>query len=683
VKRSERGCVARVVMGCALAVALAGCGGFFGGQFLAEEGMPKAVPDRFAGFDAVVLHDVGWIHHHPYLLQRDLPITFVFTRWTRVKLQQASAAEPGRFGIFKVIHLDDLLEAQASVKKADGRVVALGPADIKSVALVRNYYPDLEPPLDLNETSFIFPGLEAGDVLELRTTEVGWPTSWVFHWRDVPVLLSRIIVTRPNTDLDLQLSQFDPDKVIGKVEEATVSGSAQIGGSEEQLAWTARELAPLPDGDFRVPLVARRSRLDVQISARAVKLEEWAQAYRRWLFSGGQSPAELVAKAKELTQGAADERERARRLLAFVRHELAPQVDDGLTWVWPERPPKLPHPERWLADKQGTPERSVGLLAALLQGIDVQPTLVLTTGEDQPTLNEANRSLQQFRRLLLALPDGTLLDAGARGLGLGQVSPELQGRPALWVAPDKTWFAKLPELGPAENALEAQIEGSVSPEGELGAELKVTLRGLTARDWRLWLASAGPEEVKAGLAPRLLAGWGPRAVVVEQRVEGAEDQEQPLLVTLRYRLPGIAERQGEKLVVKLGALWVQSQVPALTAAERAEPVWLARALSERTEVILELPKELAPVELPKGLRTEPAAAGQTMSVEAELEYSCSEGLLRMSRRIGLNQRAFGADFYPTLRAITSRYLAAANDLLVMQPARPVPLQKPPAPRKPR
>jgi hypothetical protein len=270
VSRNVCRCVGLAGLGGALLFALAGCGGFGGGQLMAEEGMPKAVPERFAGYDAVVLHDVGWIHHHPYLAQRELPFPFVFTRWTRVKLQRPAAVEPGRFGILKVVHLDDLLEAQASVKKADGRVVALGPADIKTVVLDQDYYPDLEPPLNLNETSFLFPGLEAGDVLELRTTQVGWPASWFFHWPDTPVLLSRIIVTRPNTELDLQLSQFDPGKVIGPVEEATLSGSAQIGGSEEQLAWTALELAPPPSGDFLPPLVARRSRLDVQLSARAV-----------------------------------------------------------------------------------------------------------------------------------------------------------------------------------------------------------------------------------------------------------------------------------------------------------------------------------------------------------------------------------------------------------------------------
>jgi hypothetical protein len=360
-----------------------------------------------------------------------------------------------------------------------------------------------------------------------------------------------------------------------------------------------------------------------------------------------------------------------------------PPDDTDLTWVWPAQPPRLPHPERWLVERQATPERAVGLLAALLQGVGVQPTLVLTSSDEQPVLNESNRSLQQFRRLLLALPDGTLLDPAERWLGLGQVSPELQGRPAMWVSPDKTWFAKLPEPRPGDNALEAKLTGRLTAEGELGAEATLVLRGLAARELRAWLARVDPGEQRTRLAARLLAGWGPRAVLEDAKVEGADDPAQELRVTLRYRLPGLAERQGEKLVFKLGAVWPTSQVPAFSADTRGEPVWLDRSLTERTELLLELPAGVAPVELPKGLRTEPAAAGQTMSAEALLEYGFQDGVLQASRAIGLNQRAFGVDFYPTLRAITARYLGMSAELLTLQavPAKPAPAK--PAPKKTR
>jgi len=645
----------------ALAAALAGCGGFGGGQLMAEEGMPREVPGRFGAHDAVVLHDVGWVHHHPYLLQRQLPIPFVFTRWTRIRLQQPAAVAPERFGILKVVHLDDLLEAQASVRKPDGRVVPLGPDDIRTVALVRDCYPGLTPPLHLHETRFIFPGIEAGDVLELRTTQVDWPPAWSFHRRDAPVLLSRIIVTRPNADIDLQLSLFDPGKVVGPVEEATLMGSARTGGSEEQRAWTARELEPLPAGDFRAPLVARESRLDMQLVARGVTLEEWAQAYRRWLFAPGQRPAELQAKARELVAGAADDREKARRLLAFVQRELSLGPDTGLTWVWPAAPPKPARPERWLAERQVSPERAVGVLAALLQAVGLTPTLVLTSDERAPMLSEGNRSLEQVTRLLLGLPDGALLDPAARFLDLGQVAPGLQGRPALWASADRTWFARLPELGPGENMLEVKIAGKLSPEGEFAGEAAFSLRGLEAREARAWLAAQDPVGRDAALAARLLAGWGPRAALEEVRLEAADDPARPLGVTLRYRLPGLVELAGDAAALRLGALWPASQVPAFAAQARAEPVWLEHAFGERAEVLLELPEGLAPGELPKGLRTEPAAAGEGMSVEARLEYGCQDGVLQMSRVLGLNQRAFGADFYPTLRAITERYLATAGE----------------------
>jgi hypothetical protein len=333
-------------------------------------------------------------------------------------------------------------------------------------------------------------------------------------------------------------------------------------------------------------------------------LPDWPAAARpvagRYLsaMASAALPAAVKTRSAELTAGAGDDLERARRLFAFVAHDIR-SVDVPLGWAGyaPDAP------EAVLARRYGDGRDKVGLLVALCAAAGIAGTPVLVRTGGVPVV-ESVPTVAQFDQMIVRL--------------------SVAGRPPLWLDPldEHGQFALgfagqdnlvlplvadggapvvRPPLAADSSLAHASQDYVLRSNGDLDARQSYAVSG--------WFARAASERLRAlkgenlqRYFQQLAAEFSPAALDAEHQVGDLESVSGPIAIAQHIAVPGYAPAQGRFRVFELPPSAVPFlDLPDASLDQRKYPLWLGTPRTLVQDVTLALPAEWTVVYAPAAI----------------------------------------------------------------------------------
>jgi tetratricopeptide (TPR) repeat protein len=280
-------------------------------------------------------------------------------------------------GEYRTVTFDTTYEKvtlhEARVHKADGRTVALQPRD----ARVRDDNTDYASYSNVKQLILSFPGLEAGDVMEVRWTVRGKnPEDQGQFYYHYTFGNDRYPVAREEFSVRLPKGKTFKHKLLNGGAEAT----SRIDGELQVHSWRAADQLPLPQDDG-APL---RTELRPQVACSTFASWEEVDRWNRQVYAGRwECPPEARAVVRELTKDLKTPEEKARALTYWVRRNvryLAVGVHHAFT----------PHPPAFVcANRYGDCKDQSQLLAVMLREAGIPVSLVSLSVRGDGQVQEA------------------------------------------------------------------------------------------------------------------------------------------------------------------------------------------------------------------------------------------------------------------------------------------------------
>ncbi|MFC1654293.1 hypothetical protein ACFL2F_00695 [Myxococcota bacterium] len=249
-----------------LSIALAGCAAGGGGFVVIPPEVEKAqAPEgKYPGVHAIYLYDIGFIHYDPIDIGNTYYPSYVYSRFSKIKLLTRASTESGHYGTIFVDHVDDLLSKKAAVIKPDGTRQELKDGDYTKTILVKDIVPDATPPINYYRTAIIFPGLATGDTIVYEYTRRFRELIWSFNHVDAPVLYSKYMAARPLQRAEVQPVIYDRHTLKPDKSEETGIATGMMGYVGSRRAtwdiWEARDVPPIVNQEANPPAVELASR---------------------------------------------------------------------------------------------------------------------------------------------------------------------------------------------------------------------------------------------------------------------------------------------------------------------------------------------------------------------------------------------------------------------------------------
>lgn len=355
--------------------------------------------------------------------------------------------------------------------------------------------------------------------------------------------------------------------------------------------------------------------------------------------------------AARLTAGAADD---AAKIRAIARHVQQEYTYKALAFG-PRA--QIPPPIRdTLTNRYGDCKDHSLLTHLLLRAAGVESRLALTSvgARVRPDMP----SLQQFDHMILYLPaNNQFIDLTDKDTDPLISTPYgLNGQSALVLNPDHPALITIPEY-PADAAVidctrDIRIEAK-----DLIVQETVTLSGLAPGWLRGVVRDADPAELVRQLDP-YVSGDG--ADLLEAHAEAADDTARPLVIKLRYRVPGALIDAGARVAATLPFLWERMWFELSPVKERIAPVDIPYSTVFRSSVTLHLDDGLAALD-PASLALQRDSSLATAQRTAEV----ADGKLLIKTELRTRHAALPASEYGPCAALTSEVLNALERGVVL------------------
>lgn len=199
-------------------------------------------------------------------------------------------------------------------------------------------------------------------------------------------------------------------------------------------------------------------------------------------------------------------------------------------------------------------------------------------------------SRRQFDHMILYVPDGA---GGGRFLDLtdketdvrAPVPINLSGATALVLDAERPRLVGIPELPPGSANVDCRRVVRVEGTGLL-VEETVTARGYAASFLRGLLRASGSDQAADAVRP-LMSAAEPSVQVTSAQVRGMDDTSVPIVMEVKYRLPGRVRRLGSSQAVTPPCVWERVMFSADHAEGRRSPFRVAYPLRLRVETELQ------------------------------------------------------------------------------------------------
>jgi hypothetical protein len=388
-----------------------------------------------------------------------------------------------------------------------------------------------------------FPSVQAGAVLELHyfvqplpgqpAKPSREPFSGQAQFGGSEPVLEKSLTLRVPVGTPLQFEGFNG---LG-------SPLVQNDGQMVQYTWTAknqpqivREFATVPDADL-VP------RLVWTVAKDRKELGRWLSGN---FESAAKADATVTAKARELTEALAGPEAKVERLALFVTKEIqSVPLPLGRVGYVPTAAKTV------LANRYADVRDKFALFKALLAAVGLTAEPVFVHQDHTPISRLACLSEYQGLLAKVNLASGPrfydLMEDEAR---LGELMPEVAGRPALLVTDRGGEVLTTPVLEARQQAAHAQWNAKVEANGDLAARITLTFTGLFDRQVRSTFFGLNEEDRHVyfqSVADSLKSGTRLKHFTVSDLL----DLTQTPTVTMDILIPDFARRQGDMMILNL------------------------------------------------------------------------------------------------------------------------------------
>src|SRR6266403_1673893 len=317
------------------------------------------------------------------------------------------------------------------------------------------------------KTSFTFPSVEAGAIIEYQTEEyVDWffPPPWIFDTREVGTLESTLkVLIGPR----LGMSQFPLETTVAKL---SVSRNETVQGTQYDFA--VKNLHPIRNEPYSVPFrdqatmvlfTPRELAFGNEIYPLITRWDDVGKEVSQQYGNMEKSMKETRNKAKELAEKLPDARSKAETIYKYLQQNI---TSSNLIGVGLGRPA-----DELLTNKRGDPDEINALFVMMLKEVKVDADMVLVATQNWGTLV---RSFPNFSQL-------PWFDRGVTGLV---------------VKGSKVQEAVIPAGTAEDNLSVTRISFEVSRDWKTEGDAEINLKGNEAIGLRGDLLEESPEKVE-------------------------------------------------------------------------------------------------------------------------------------------------------------------------------------------
>jgi hypothetical protein len=502
---------------------------------------------------------------------------------------------------FESTHYNRLEDIDAKLHRADGSTEKFGKDDFNEIAGPTGDGAGLGMLTDVKTYVRYFDGVEAGDVLEVKSkkkiTNLLLCPIFVFQHK-YRTQEQRLVVECPG---DIEVT----DHALGF--SGDVAPDVRIDGKKRILTWEFDDVPPMETearaGVVFPPVIVLRFPGETELGA-AVSLDSW-NAVAGWYTDLTRVPAEPDAAIERLAErkalNAMTEEQAVRAAYTYVQRDVRyVAIEMGIGAFEPTRASEVA--ELLYGDCK---DKST-LLISLLRTVGITANYVLVRTTDQLPVPENLPSLQ-FNHVITAIgagDDRVYLDPTCEGCPYGYLPAGDQGAFALVVEGDRGLPVRLPETTADDNRLTDEITLELDESGDASFKHVRTATGWYGVAIRSFAREVG-EKSRDRYFARVYSGI-PGIDITGVTIEGVDTNADTVAVIAEGSIAGYAQKAGSFLIVDPDVVSLGVDEPE-GDGERKLPYLLGNPTSRWRVVTIRVPVGWTPRldgELPMRLETD-------------------------------------------------------------------------------
>ena len=419
------------------------------------------------------------------------------------------------------------------------------------------------------KTSFSFPSVETGAIIEYQTEEyVDWffPPPWIFDTNEVGTLDSTLqVVIGPR----LGMSQFPLDTTVTKL---SFSRKDTVLGTQFEFA--VKNLHPIRNEPYSVPFRDQATMVLFTPSELAFSgqvfpiITRWDDVGKEVSQQYGnmeKNEKETKNKAKQLAEKLPEARDKAEAIYKYIQQNI---TSSNLIGIGLGRPA-----DDLITSKRGDPDEINALYVMMLKEVKVDADMVLVATQNWDTLARGFPNISQFSRIVARVnfKDGIVFaDPAEPAAPFGELPWFDRGVTGLAVKGSKVQEAAIPAGTPDDNLSVTKISLQVGGDWKAEGDAEINLKGTEAINFRGDLLEESPEKMERYLTDYF--GYG-RADAVVSNISHPDirDSSQPFVLKAHLKQKLTDESGPGELLVNP---WMDDQYnsPIFKASERHSAV---------------------------------------------------------------------------------------------------------------
>ncbi len=448
------------------------------------------------------------------------------------------------------VFYSDFKVLRVEIWKADGKVVALNPAEVTKEQVDNSSRAmNIYDPNDKRLTVAI-PGLEIGDSVRILTCTDGKKprmqgifSDMCGFENDAPILKQRYELSGP-VDMPLRAT-----KILNEIP-GSISHRQEKRDGATWLIWEAKNIPQmLPEPGMPEPFSCIQ-RVAVSTAADWKEISRW---YWELCAPNLATTPAITAKAQALIAGATDDQDKLKRIFLFVSQDIRYMgvMDEA------NAPGYEPHKVSLTFEKRyGVCRDKAALLVTMLReaGFQAFPVLIMSGPKlpkdvAMPMFNHAITAVELNGKYQLM--DST--DESTRDM----LPNYLQDSSYLVARPEGETLLVSPTVDASESMAKVDTQGAIAADGSLEAVTTWDFTGLNDKMIRGAFAEARPDQIRAGVERRLKTLLpGASLSSLELTPANMQDASQPVRLKIAYKAPGALVAAGAQNFVQLP--WVGS-----------------------------------------------------------------------------------------------------------------------------
>ena len=361
------------------------------------------------------------------------------------------------------------------------------------------------------KTSFSFPSVETGAIIEYQTEEyVDWffPPPWIFDTNEVGTLDSTLqVVIGPR----LGMSQFPLDTTVTKL---SFSRKDTVLGTQFEFA--VKNLHPIRNEPYSVPFRDQATMVlftpselafSGQVFPIITKWDDVGKEVSQQYGNMEKNEKETKNKAKQLAEKLPEARNKAEAIYKYIQQNI---TSSNLIGIGLGRPA-----DDLITSKRGDPDEINALYVMMLKEVKVDADLVLVATQNWDTLVRGFPNISQFSRIVARVnfKDGIVFaDPAEPAAPFGELPWFDRGVTGLAVKGSKVQEAAIPAGTPDDNLSVTKISLQVGGDWKAEGDAEINLKGTEAINFRGDLLEESPEKMERYLTDYF--GYGRADAVV-------------------------------------------------------------------------------------------------------------------------------------------------------------------------